>query len=305
MVGTVSAFQIARMISFLPTSLRWLLQHPVCRRHPLRTISRWIYWQVRYRLTSAPLRMDFIRGTMLEIYPREGLTGYWYVTLPDFDEQMFLLRFLRAGDRFLDVGANAGAFSVMAASSGCLAAAFEPVPETFERLKANARLNAHIGSIEVMPKAVGAQEGVMHMTTRLGTGNHLIEETDGVADSVAVQVTTLDAWAATHGFPSFIKIDVEGHELEVIQGGADLLRSDMLLGFLIETFRSHNWQLPKLREMEAVLAARGFFPYDYDAAANQLRSLKLPHEGGNNTLYLRDLKTVSERLENVRDDFHY
>lgn len=286
---------------FLPQPLRWLAQHPVFQKHPLRTSGRWLYWQIRQRVTRRPLKMGFINGSLLEVHAHEGLTGYWYVTFPDFDEQVFLLRFLQSGDVFFDIGANAGAYSIQAASAGCRVVAMEPVPKPFDRLMANIFLNEASGKIKALPMAVGEVEGRASITTDFGTGNHLTTATQS-GNVVNVDVTTLNRLGLTEGMPSFIKIDVEGYEPEVIRGGREVLRSPGLVGLLLETFRSHNWQSPKFREMEAILAEHGFLPFDYEAHHNRLIPLKTESEGGNNTFYIRDLALVKQRLQRSESD---
>lgn len=275
--------------------LAWIATHPVTRRHPFRTWGRWFYWQVRQRFTDAPKVISFVRGTRLAVYKREGLTGYWYLQLPEYEEMTFLERFLRPGDHFLDVGANAGAFSIFAASLGCKVTAFEPVPQTFARLRENLELNPELKTIEALNAATGAAAGTLRMTTGYGTGNRILQDGENLP-STEVNVVRLDAVIPDAAPPVFAKIDVEGHEWDVIQGATSLLASGRLLGLLIETFRPHNWQLPPLRALEARLAEHGFLPYDYDAHTHEIRELKKPDEGGANTFYFRDPAMVRSRL---------
>ncbi len=275
--------------------LQWLLQHPAARRQPVQTMARWGYWQIRQIFTSRPRVMPFIQGTRLEVYPHEGLTAYWYVGLPDYEEMMFLLRFLRKSDIFYDVGANAGAFSVLAASGGSEVVALEPVPQTFARLKANAELNSGFGRISVLNKAVGAVHAQMRMSTQMGTGNHILQPGEDIP-AVEVDVVPLDSITGKYGSPSFVKIDVEGHELEVLRGMGEILRQSTLLGLLIETFRPDNWQLPRLQALESLLAEHGFKPCEYNVEANAVSLLVGPSSGSNNTLYFRDLELVQKRL---------
>ncbi|SKB05904.1 methyltransferase, FkbM family [Prosthecobacter debontii] len=277
------------------SALTWLLQHPVFRQRPLRTFCRWVFWQVRQRLTDKPLRLGFVNGSSLMIHPREGLTGYWYVILPDYDDHVFLLRFLRKEDRFFDIGANAGAYSVLAASVGSEVLSLEPVPETFERLVVNSRLNV-ASRIKPLQLAVGDSPGRVRITTDLGPGNHLTMNVSEESPSIEVDLVTMKCLSEKEGGPTFVKIDVEGYELEVLQGAGDLLSSRELIGFLIETFRPNNWHLPKFQELECLLAKYGFLPYAYDAAANRLYKLEKPSDGFNNTLYLRDINVVKQRL---------
>ncbi len=197
--------------------LAWLAQHPVARRRPLRTMLRWAYWQCRQQVTNRPKVISFVNGTRLEVAPHSALTGCWYVVLPEYEEMAFLLRLLRPGDEFFDVGANAGAFSVLAASCGSAVVAFEPNPAAFDMLQRNVTLNSSFGPIVAENIAVGSSATRVRMTTEYGAGNHVLKDNETAA-SVQVNMTTLDDYCRRCLTPTFIKLDVEGHELEVALG---------------------------------------------------------------------------------------
>jgi FkbM family methyltransferase len=239
--------------------------------------------------------MKFVGPTKLEVHPHEGLTGCWYVGLPEYDEMTFLLRFLRKEDVLYDVGANAGSYSILALGCGCRVVAMEPVPATFARLQANVELNRASDLISALNLAAGQQHGHVRMSTHLGTGNRVLAE-DEVQPGIEVEIITLDEVAETHPAPTFLKIDVEGHEIEVLRGARKVLGRPGLEGLLIETFRSHNWALPRMQELEAVLAGHGFRPCAYDAEKNVLRELETKDSGPDNTFYLRDPAAVKRRL---------
>lgn len=278
-----------------PTNLEWLGSHPLTRRHPVRTWSRWAYWQFRQRITVRPKLMTAPNETKLWIYPHEGLTGFWYLELPDYEEMLFLRRYLRAGDIFYDIGSNAGGFAVYAAGYGCNVVAFEPVPHSFARLQENAEVNRPRFLIEPVNLALGRNSGTLEMTTTLGTGNHVVKPGES-APSVRVDVMTLDDFVGRREYPRFLKIDVEGHELEVLSGAETILASPGLDGLLVETFRPHNWRMPKLQQIEGLLRKHGFMPYRYDPAANTIIPLVRPDEGDNNTFYFRHPEAILSRL---------
>jgi FkbM family methyltransferase len=276
--------------------LKWLANHPVTQRYPFRTWSRWTYWQNRQRFTLRPQVISFANGTRLAVYPHEGLTGYWYVEFPDYEEMIFLRCFLRAGDVFYDVGANAGAFAIFAAGLGCQVVAFEPVPHSYQRLRENVALNVAACSITPLNQAVGASAGELRMTTSFGTGNHVLPPGES-SPSVEVKMVTLDEIIREQPIPTFIKVDVEGHELEVLKGASTLLGLPMLQGLLLETFRPHNWQQPKLQALEKLLQAKGFKPFAYHPESNRIVPLDRPDDGDNNTFYFRSSEQVQSRLK--------
>ena len=285
----------------LPIHLEWLRRHPVTRRHPFRTWSRWLYWQVRQRLTRRPKQIPLRNQARLWVHPHEGLTGFFYVGLPDYEEMEFLARYLRPDDVFHDIGANAGGFAVFAASFGCRVTAFEPIPRSFSRLAENAALNRPDCRIETCHLALGRTPGTLRMTVALGTGNRVVAD-DEAGPSIPVEVTTLDEFVRTRPRPTFLKLDVEGHELEVLLGAREVLAAPSLQGLLVETFRSHNWHLPKLRQIEDLLESHGFLPYAYDHGRNDIVPLVKPDEGDDNTFYFRDPEQVRARLGGAREE---
>lgn len=120
----------------------------------------------------------------------------------------FLTTRFRTGDAFVDVGANVGAYSVRAASSGMKVYSFEPNPENAKVLRRNAEIN-HL-SVDLFECALGSKEG----EARLSPNGALSRVSlDG---SVVIPVRTLDSFDLPR--VDLLKVDVEGHEFEVLKG---------------------------------------------------------------------------------------
>jgi FkbM family methyltransferase len=138
---------------------------------------------------------------------------------------------VRTGDWVIDCGANIGIItSQLCAAVGPPGAvwACEPVPANIARLE---RLGAdnHLRQLTVIPCAIGAERG----TASIGlppsgrSGWASMTKSFGVAERVAIPVDTLDRLAAASpaaGPLTFIKVDVEGYESEVLAGAQELLR---------------------------------------------------------------------------------
>ena len=130
----------------------------------------------------------------------------------------------------LDVGANRGDYSllVLAANPNARILAFEPHPETFRAL------SKHVvpRGVEVINAACGKASGHMVLYDYLSQGSSHASLYEGVieeihhrnAQAINVEVLDLDTFASEHGIEKIdlLKIDTEGHELEVL-GGANRL----------------------------------------------------------------------------------
>jgi FkbM family methyltransferase len=128
-----------------------------------------------------------------------------------------------AGSTVFDVGANVGYFSMLSCELGAgVVRAFEPNPAVRELLVRNASLQSI--DIDVVPVACGDHDGRMslYLAGPSNTGASSLSPRGG--DSVEVDVITLDAYAErTNTRPDLLKIDVEGHEREVLKGARALL----------------------------------------------------------------------------------
>jgi FkbM family methyltransferase len=150
-------------------------------------------------------------------------------------ERNFLRTYLGKIDNpvVVDFGANEGDYSadVLGFAKSGRVFAFEPNPATYSRLFARSR---ELKSLTPVNAACGSSPGRLQLydyAGSQGTGHAslypgVIEKIHkGKSQSVEVDVITLDDFAAGHGISTIdlLKIDVEGHELEVLKGATNLL----------------------------------------------------------------------------------
>ena len=129
----------------------------------------------------------------------------------------------------IDVGANVGAYAIPLAKAfaDIEVHAFEPNPFAVERLRRNLAMNG-VGNVLLQQYAVGAQAGRMdlHAFTEEDLGlSSLISPPKEGSRNIPVEVITLDDFYRVNQRPiSLIKIDVQGFEFQVLQGGRNLIQ---------------------------------------------------------------------------------
>lgn len=136
------------------------------------------------------------------------------------DEASFVSRVAEPAGRMLDIGSSFGFYALsyaQAAGSGSRVWACEPTPETCALLRESIRLN-QLAQVTLLETAVGAETGRGRLKSEASSELNRVDAEQGTLD---VAISTLDLLAAEHDFGSidFIKLDVEGHEAEVIEGG--------------------------------------------------------------------------------------
>lgn len=201
-------------------------------RHPLK------------RKLRGPVDAE-VWGLRLRLMPRGNLSESRWLFLPrhfDRAERAYWRRTLRPGDTFLDIGANAGAYSfwaAMAVGRGGVVLAIEPDPALRERIAFNASLN-DLPQIRLVDCALGDAPG--EATLVLGRTNRGQNVLAGAADPraagdaetdadhsdrnvqadagcVTVVVRTLLDVVEEHSLDRIdgLKIDIEGHEHRVMR----------------------------------------------------------------------------------------
>ena len=137
--------------------------------------------------------------------------------------------YIAPGTVALDVGASLGLWTLplagIARSVGARLSCFEPNPENLRWLQANIERNDLCSVIDVHAVALGAHATTARLGYReRGGGNAALVEIDA-ADAVDVPVVRMDDISFLRRV-SFMKLDVEGFELEVLRGGRALIERD-------------------------------------------------------------------------------
>ncbi|MGI8983960.1 MAG: class I SAM-dependent methyltransferase [Acidimicrobiales bacterium] len=133
-----------------------------------------------------------------------------------------MLDIVGPGDKVLDLGAHVGTFSLAAAAAGADVLAIEAAPRNVALLRESIRRN-HFTGARVVHAAVGDRPGTVQFFDDGAWGRVSVPGDEGATVDVPA-VTIVDLLAALRWGPvAFVKMDVEGSEIEAIRGMRDML----------------------------------------------------------------------------------
>lgn len=260
--------------------------HPVASRKPLAAWKRWLRWQIGSRCVNAPVVMPWLEGSFLVVERgMVGATGNLYCGLHEFNDMALVLHYFGGGPGlFLDIGANIGSYTVLAAKvANAHAISVEPVPQTFARLMRNLTTNTIQDRVDARQVAVGAAAGTLRFSSDRDATNQVVDDTYQ-GDSLTVAVMCVDDLLEGRKAQVW-KVDVEGFEKEVLAGAARSLADPGLQVVLLEC------------EDEAIkktLQVHGFTELSYDPFQRVFRGHETQAHSGNH-VWIRDREEVQAR----------
>ena len=282
----------------LASTVGFIFRHPANRKRRLRAVLTFAAWQVWKRTTGRPITFRYWRGLKLRIHPDSRSAGLaLYTGLPEYDDMLFTARFLKPGDLMIDVGANVGLYSLLAAAEVAdgRVIALEPHPLAAQRLRENVALN-RLDNVDVQAAAVGAKAGIARLTADLDTTNYIVLE-GNQRNSIDVPMVALDDVVAAGRTVALVKVDAEGFESAVVAGAARMLRERSVIAWIVEVNGLGQRYGSADETLLDAFRAAGYRAFRYRADGNVLEDGALPEgEAEWNLIFARDESEVRERL---------
>ena len=184
------------------------------------------------------------------------------------DATGYLRPLLRDRRTIIEIGANQGYYAIMEAVDsppGARIHAFEPHPENVDTLKMNIQLNSCADKFATVEQvAISCVDGIANLYIHDLSNWHSLADVGlqgGWRGVMQVPTLSLDTYCKNNTIShiDFVRMDVEGHEIEVVKGGCDILqRSEDCLIFM----ELHTRQLRQMghsgEELLRILASLGF-----------------------------------------------
>ena len=257
-------------------------------------------WGRLFRWLPRPVRLPF--GALWLDWPDTISTA---VTGGEFEgaEIGFVERLIRPGMTVLDIGSHHGLYTLLASrrtGANGRVVAFEPSQRERRKLRLHLRLN-RAENVHVEPVALGAEAGEASFYRVDGdeTGCNSLRPpaVQAPVSALRVKVARLDDYADALPKVDFVKMDVEGAELDVLRGAQRLLGRRPRPLWLVEVsdLRTGPWGYRARRILE-FLEERGYQWFDvFDAG--RLRPMAGPREHLDNNF----VAVPEERLEEVAE----
>lgn len=256
----------------------------VLRAHPRPArlaVARLLEWSGLSPLLT--IRQD---GYRLRFYPTNTSANLWINAGARVHGLDLFRGYCRPGETAVDVGANIGEVSLLlgrgVGPSGRVYA-FEPNPRIYRYLLGNLALNGR-ANVEARNLAVGAAEGIVRMSDGKRDDMNRIED----AGALPVRCATLDQEIPSAAI-ALLKIDVEGSELHVLQGGRRLLARTACVNCEMGEahYRRYGYGMS---DLIAYLRAHGFETF-VEAPAQVLRPVTsaFSEPGGHELIAVREV----------------
>ncbi len=158
-----------------------------------------------------------------------GVADFWVGTY-ESEKAQLLVRHVKPGGTFYDVGANVGFYTLLASrliGPAGRVIAFEPSPRNLVFLRRHLRLN-NAENVEVLDLAISDSDGV----TQFSVDGDPKKSQIAPGGDITVQTTTLDRLMGELPLPDLIEMDIEGAEYAALLGAEQLLRKSNPVIFL-------------------------------------------------------------------------
>ena len=267
----------ARMVSYLGDGV--LLERVWLRWYYFLRRRRQVWWERGREVGRPPFVHSIQPGLRMNLHFENELCESIFVKGFETKERLFHNAFLRPGDQYVDIGANIGFFTLVAAQRVGPAGrvfAVEPVSETFRQLLANIELNG-LTNITTCQIALSDTQGQAEIFSTLDGYlglNSMAEPVGKNYTTEQVRVETFDHFVRTQAIDQrlvMVKMDVEGWESRVLAGGRDVFSTPTAPVLQVEfSSRTSNFVGLSSSDLYRLLADLGYRIFDYDVERNHL-----------------------------------
>ena len=277
-------------------SLVVLFENTYNKNHPFFAIKRFIEWKI-IKLFKISNYKKKIWDNKFIYLNYDSFQSMWimYNWLVDWEEFNLIQDFIHKNDCCIDVGANMGFYTIWFSKFSNHIYSFEPNAKNFLRLQQNVTINSSANYIHSFNLAVGSKNEQVSFTNNFDGENHIV--LNNASNVEIVECKRLDTILFEKNIKriSYIKIDVEGFELEVLKGLGNYLSEkniDIIQIELNKTILNSGSTILELLEFVSL------FQYNlcsYSVSKKLLKNISYS-EDRENYFLVNDIEMINKKL---------
>ena len=228
---------------------------------------------------------------------RETFEGYVNNLIHEKATTDLFKRIVKKGDVVVDLGANIGYFTLLAAKivgNEGKVFAFEPEPNNFKYLRKNIEINNYTNVVALQKAVSEKNERIKLFICPYESGHHTIKQQDGIKayrpevfykeKSIDIEAVSLDGFFEGKRKIDVVKMDVEGAEALALRGMDEILRANRNIKIFVEFFpllieKMGDYPKEFIRELlEDYKFSIFVIPDDYNAAGKELKKINSAEE---------------------------
>jgi FkbM family methyltransferase len=266
-------------------------------------------WKKFIAKGKTEVRKKLYRHTYILLPLSSRISKSIYFNQYEINEIHFIERFLKKGDVFIDIGANFGLYTILAASKAGTTGkviAFEPGTLNFNKLKKNVLYNSQFKNIDIYNLGLSNQNSELDL--KLGGQGYDAWSSYGqpsMGEEITTEKTivrTLDDFLSEKSYNrkiDLMKIDVEGWEKKVLLGAKNTLNKDdapvLLIEFNDKNTKPNGYQANKIYDL---LLDHGYKIYEYRKKkhAGLIPAPRKEHYSYCNLLAVKNLNALNNKL---------
>ena len=277
-------------------SLLFLFKSPYNKKYPIFALKRFVEWKIiklfklsNYKKTIWENRKIFLNHDSFQCM---WLMYNWMV---DWEEFNLIKDFVNAKSCCLDVGANMGFYTIWFSKFTNDIYAFEPNSKNYLRLNKNVFANNANEYIRTFNIAVGDLNGEVSFTTNLDGENHI--SLKHIEENNTVDCKRLDTILSENMIAevSYLKIDVEGFELEVLKGLGKYIAEKKIAIIQIEINKTISNSGSSVQHLLEFISNNDLQLCSYSVMEKQLK-IELYYKERENYFLVFDINAVNEKI---------
>ena len=221
----------------------------LCKGHGLALMSKYLLRRILYSIQKNLMKQRYVIRKIhnfemvLDLYDLGLSRVLLFFGTRELDHKMILERELRHGMTILDLGANIGYYAVMESKligeSGFIYA-LEPHPDNVDLLKTNIQINKISNRVEIHQLGGSNKNSVEKLCVSKQSNLHsFVKDENSSNETVDVPTITIPEFSKERRKFDFIRMDIEGYEVEVFEGLLPAFDDDNFRpSILFETHRS-------------------------------------------------------------------